>query len=167
MRYWIGAAVAFMLAIVQASSMEQFKILEVSPNLLLVMLCGWLVVRGLDDVLPMLLVGGITFGLVGLQSPGVVLLALLPIAGFGILRELHIIHSDLVLMLIIVAGSTIAYEIIMTASVMATGGVFDPQAALRATVVPAVIVNVCLAPFVYVFMRLLKGDARQGGLSFQ
>jgi cell shape-determining protein MreD len=166
MRYWIGAAVAFMLAIVQASSMEQFKILDVSPNLLLVMLCGWLVVRGLDDVLPMLLVAGITFGLVGLQSPGVVLLALLPIAAFGLLRELHIIHSDLVLMLIIVAGSTIAYEIIMTASVMATGGVFDPQAAFEAAVVPAVIVNVCLTPFVFIFMRLLRVDSREGRLSF-
>lgn len=166
MRYWIGAAVAFMLAIVQASSMEQFKILDVSPNLLLVFLCGWLIMRGLDDVLPMLFVAGVTFGLIGLQPPGVVLLALLPVAGFGLLRELHIIHSDLVLLLIIVAGSTLAYEAVMAASVMATGGVFDPQAAFEAAVVPATIVNVALAPLVYIFMRLLKPDAREGRLSW-
>lgn len=167
MRYWIGALIAFLLAIVQASSMEQFKIIGVSPNLLLVMLVGWLVVRGLDDVLPMLFVGGVTFGLVGLQPPGVVLLALLPIAGLGIVRELHVVHSDLVLMLLIVAGASIAYEVVMTGSVMATGGVLDPMAALEATVVPVMIVNVCLAPFVYGFMRLLKVEARQGRLSFQ
>ena len=54
MRYWIGAAIAFLLALVQASSIEQFKILGVSPNLMLVLLVSWLVVRGLDDVLPMI-----------------------------------------------------------------------------------------------------------------
>jgi cell shape-determining protein MreD len=166
MRYWVGAAIAFLLAIVQASSMEQFKILDVSPNLLLVMLVGWLVVRGLDDVLPMLFVGGVTLGLVGLQPPGVVLLALLPIAGLGVLRELHIIHSDLVLMLLIVAGASVAYEIVMTGSVMATGGVLDPMAALESSVAPVMIVNVCLAPFVYVFMRLVKAERREGRISF-
>jgi hypothetical protein len=166
MRYWVGAAIAFLLAIVQASSMEQFKILDVSPNLLLVMLVGWLVVRGLDDVLPMLFVGGVTLGLVGLQSPGVVLLALLPIAGLGVLRELRIVHSDLVLMLLIVAGASVAYEVVMTGSVMATGGVLDPVAALESSVAPVMIVNVCLAPFVYVFMRLVKVERREGRISF-
>ena len=166
MRYWVGAAIAFFIAIVQASSMEQFKILDVSPNLLLVMLVGWLVVRGLDDVLPMLFVGGVTFGLVGLQPPGVVLLALLPIAGLGVLRELHVVHSDLVLTLLLVAGASVAYEVVMAGSVMATGGVLDPMAALESSVAPVMIVNVCLAPFVYAFMRLVKAERREGRISF-
>ena len=75
MRYVTGAAIAFMLALVQASSVEQFRIIGVAPNLLLVFLVSWLVVRGLDDVLPMVAVAGITLGLVGLQTPGLALLA--------------------------------------------------------------------------------------------
>jgi len=165
-RYWTGAVIAFFLAIVQASSVEQFKILGVSPNLLLVFLVAWLVVRGLDDVLPMLFVAGVTFGLVGLQPPGVILLALLPIAGFGVLRELHVVHSDLILVVLLVFGASLMYEIVILGSIMATGGVLEVATGLRATVVPAAIVNVGLAPPVYFVMRFAKPAQRRGQLSF-
>ena len=166
MRYWTGAAIAFGLALVQASSVEQFKILGVSPNLMLVFLVAWLVVRGLDDVLPMLLVSGVTLGLVGLQPPGVVLLALLPVAALGVVRELHIVHSDFVLALLLIIPATLAYETVMLLSVMATGGALDLIEGLRATVVPVAIVNVALMPLVFGMMRFAKPANRRGQLSF-
>jgi cell shape-determining protein MreD len=153
---------AVFLALLQASSIEQFKILGVAPNLLLVLLVAWLVVRGLDDVLPMLFVAGLTLGLIGSQTPGLVLLALLPIAGFGVVRELHVVHSDAVLVLALVLASTVAYEMILLASVMATGGVLDVRAAFMHAVVPATLVNVALALPVWVVMRFAKPvDARR------
>jgi cell shape-determining protein MreD len=162
MRYWIGGTLAVFLALLQASSIEQFKILGVAPNLLLVLLVAWLVVRGLDDVLPMLFVAGLTLGLIGSQTPGLVLLALLPIAGFGVVRELHVVHSDAVLVLALVLASTVAYETILLASVMATGGVLDVRAAFMHAVVPATLVNVALALPVWVVMRFAKPvDARR------
>src|SRR5450759_4126284 len=109
MRYWTGSAIAILLALLQASSVEEFRVLGVTPNLLLVLLVSWLVVRGLDDVLPMIAVAGVTIGFVWLQTPGLVLLALLPIAGLGILRELHVIHSDILLVLAFVLAATVAY----------------------------------------------------------
>jgi cell shape-determining protein MreD len=166
MRYWTGAVIACFLAIVQASSVEQFKILGVSPNLMMVFLVAWLVIRGLEDVLPMVFVAGVTFGLVGLQSPGVVLLALLPIAAFGAFREMHVIHSDLVLVLVLVFGASLAYEVVTLASVMATGGGFDVFVALQATAIPAAIVNVAIAGPVYFVMRLGKPTERRGRLSY-
>jgi len=165
-RYWTGAVIAFFLAIVQASSVEQFKVLGVSPNLLLVFLVAWLVIRGLDDVLPMIFVAGVTFSLVGLQSPGLVLLALLPVAGFGVLRELHVVHSDLILVLLLVFAASLAYELVILGSIMATGGPLDVSTALRATVVPAAMVNVALAPVVYGMMRFARPAQRRGQLSF-
>lgn len=166
MRYWIGAAVALFIALLQASSIEQFKVLSVTPNLLLVLLVSWLVVRGLDDVLPMIAVAGITIGFVGLQTPGLVLVALLPIAGLGVLREMHVIHSDILMVLAFVLAATIAYEFIMVASVMLTGGGYDVLAALRSAVVPAAIVNVAIATPVYVLMRLAKSPAHRNRLAY-
>ncbi len=166
MRYWTGAVIAFFLAIVQASSVEQFKILGVSPNLLLVFLVAWLVVRGLDDVLPMILVAGVTFGFVGLQSPGVILLALLPVAGFGLVRELHVLHSDVLLTLLIVLGASLAYEAIMIGSVLATGGVLDVANGARGVMLPTAVVNLALTPPIYFAMRLARPVHRQGQLSF-
>ena len=166
MRYWTGAAVALFLALLQASSIEQFKVVGVTPNLLLVLLVSWLVVRGLDDVLPMIAVAGTTIGFVGLQTPGLVLLALLPIVGLGLLREMHVIHSDLLLVLAFVAAATGAYESIIVASLVATGGGYDVVAALRSAVIPAAIVNVIITPPVYVVMRLARLSSRHNRLAY-
>ncbi len=166
MRYWTGAGIALFLALLQASSIEQFKVLGVTPNLLLVLLVTWLVVRGLDDVLPMIAVAGITMGFIGLQTPGLVLLALLPIAGLGVLRELHLIHSDLVLVLAFVLVATVAYESIIVATLVASGGGYDLAAALRSAIVPSALVNVMLTPPVYAVMRLAKPALRRNRLAY-
>ncbi|MHB8376917.1 MAG: hypothetical protein ACYDEB_08170, partial [Dehalococcoidia bacterium] len=124
------------------------------------------VVRGLDDVLPMIAVGGITLGLIGLQTPGLVLLALLPLAGLGVVRELRIVHSDFLLLLALVAAATIPYETVMLLGVMLTGGGRDLLAAFTRDIVPATAVNVAIAPPVYLVMRLARPDERGRRLSY-
>ena len=163
MRYIVGSLFAFFLAIVQASSIEQFHLLGVSPNLMLVMLVSWLVVRGLEDVLPMVAVCGVTFGLVGLQSPGLVLLALLcAIAAAGFVRELHVIHSELLLTALLVLAASLIYESILLAGLMATGGPLEPITGAREIIVPAALVNLIITPPVYFVMRLVRpADARR------
>ncbi len=166
MRYWTGGGIALFLALLQASSIEQFKVLGVTPNLLLVLLVSWLVVRGLNDVLPMIAVAGVTLGFVGLQTPGLVLIALLPIAGLGGLRELHVIHSDIVLVLAFVLAASVAYETIIIASLVVTGGGYDIITAFRSAVIPAAIVNVAITLPVYVVMRLAKPSDRRNRLAY-
>lgn len=166
MRYWTGSAAALFLALLQASSIEQFKVIGVTPNLLLVLLVLWLVVRGVGDVLPMIAVAGVTMGFIGLQTPGLVLLALLPIAALGALRELHVIHSDVLLALAFVVAATVAYELIIVASLMASGAGLDVLAALRSAVVPAAIVNVAITPPAYLVMRLAKPSDRRNRLAY-
>ena len=156
MRYWAGGAFAFFLALLQAASVEQFKVLGVAPNLMLVLIVSWLVVRGLGDVLPMIAVAGLTLSFVGLQSPGLVLLALLPVVGLGLVRELRVVHSDTLLVLALVAVSTSMYELVLLASVMATGGVLDARAALAGTLLPSVLVNLAITLPVHLVMRLAK-----------
>jgi hypothetical protein len=156
-RYLVGCFFAFVLAIVQASSVDQFRILGVAPNLMLVMLVAWLVVRGLDDVLPMVAVCGLTLGFVGLQTPGLILFALLaPLALFGVVRELHVIHSEAVLVTAIVLGASLMYETIVLLSVMATGGVIDLQRGFLEVVLPAAIVNLAIALPVHIAMRVAR-----------
>lgn len=162
MRYVIGGVFAFFLALVQASSIEQFRILGVAPNLMLVMLTAWLIVRGLEDVLPMVLVSGVTLGLVGLQAPGLVLVALVaPLAALGVIRELNIVHSDSLLMLAFVLGASLVYETVFLVSVMATGGVLDPAVGFSEVVLPAALVNLMIAIPVWFVIRLAKPSERR------
>ena len=166
MRYWVGGAFVVFLALVQASSVQQFNVLGVVPNLMLVLLVCWLVVRGLEDVLPMVGVAGITLGFIGLQTPGLVLLALLFVPAFGVVRELKVVHSEFLLALGIVAASTLAYESVMLASVMATGGPLQPLAAISNDVLPAVLVNLAITPPVLLLMRLARPVDRGRRLSY-
>jgi hypothetical protein len=167
MRYLFGAAAAFFLAMFQASSVEQFRILGVIPNLLLVILVCWLVVRGLDDVMPMIAVTGITLGFVGLQTPGFVLLALLlAMAPVGLMREMHVISSELLLTLALVALASLIYESVLLLGVMATGGVFDLRGGYADVVLPAAGVNILLAPPVYLVMRLARPHAARNRYAY-
>jgi uncharacterized membrane protein YjgN (DUF898 family) len=165
-RYWVGGLLVFGFALVQASSVQQFHVLGVSPNLMLVLLVSWLVVRGLDDVLPMIAVAGVALGLIGLQTPGLVLLALLPVALLGTVREMHVVHSDLVLVLALVAGASVAYESMMVLSVMVTGGARDVVAAFTRDIGPAIVVNLAITLPVYFVMRFAKPTERRHRLSY-
>lgn len=169
MRYMIGGGLACLLALVQASSIEQFRILGVAPNLMLVMLTVWLTVRGLDDVLPMVAVAGVTLGFVGLQTPGLVLLALLvPLAPLGVVRALGIVHSESLLVVSFVLAASLAYETVLLAGVLASGGVFDLRAAFAGVILPAAAVNLMIALPVYLVMRLARPAAprRRNAYSF-
>jgi len=167
MRYVLGGFAAFFLAMFQASSVEQFRVLGVIPNLMLVLLVCWLVVRGLEDVLPMVAVTGITLGFIGLQTPGFVLLALLlAIIPAGVLRELHIVSSELVLTLVLVGLASLIYETALVLGVMATGGVFDARGGAGDVVLPAAAVNLLLTPPVYIVMRLAKPRASRNRYAY-
>ncbi|HEX5479106.1 MAG TPA: hypothetical protein VFY79_05245 [Dehalococcoidia bacterium] len=166
MRYWVGGLLVFGFALVQASSVQQFHPLGVVPNLMLVLLVSWLVVRGLDDVLPMIAVAGVTLGLIGLQTPGLVLLALVPVALLGVVREMHIVHSDVVLVLALVACASAAYESVMVLGVIAMGGGRDIIAALTRDIGPAIVVNLAITLPVYFVMRFAKPTERRHRLSY-
>jgi len=167
MRYVVGGVIGVLLALVQVSSVQQFVLLGVAPNLVLVMLVCWLVVRGLDDVLPMVAVCGVTLGLIDLQTPGLVLLALvIAIAATGAIRELHIVHSEIVLTLALVAAASIIYEGILFLHVLATGGVFEPLQGLLNAVLPAAAVNVVIAVPVYLLMRLARPAGQRNAYSW-
>ncbi len=162
MRYWTAGVLVLFVALFQAASVDQFRILGVAPNVVLVLLVAWTVVRGLDDVLPMIAIAGITLGFVGLQTPGLVLLALLPLAAVGLLREMHIVHSDLMLVLGLVLAASLMYESILLLAVAATGGTGDLLLGVRHAVLPAAVVNLAITPPIYFVMRLAKpADARR------
>ncbi|MBI2723611.1 MAG: hypothetical protein HYX50_00975 [Chloroflexi bacterium] len=166
MRYWFGALIAFALALVQASSIQQFRLLGVAPNLMFVLLACWLVVRGLEDALPMIAVAGITLGLIGLQTPGLVLLALLPLAVLGVARELHIVHSEFVLALLLVATASLAYEGVLLLAVLVSGGVLDIGTAWTRDILPATVVNVALTPPMFLLMRLARPQQPRRRLAY-
>ena len=79
---------------------------------------------------------------------------------------MHVVHSDLLLVLAFVAAATVAYESIIVVSLVVSGGGYDLIAALRSAVLPGAIVNVVITPPVYVVMRLAKPTNRRNRLAY-
>jgi rod shape-determining protein MreD len=162
MRYAVGGLAACLIALVQASSAQQFEMLGVVPNVLLVIVIAWLVVRGPDDVLPMAGVAGVLIGLIGVQTPGLALLAMvLAVAAGALVRELHVVHSDFVLAALLTLGGSMIYELVVLAGAMAAGAALEPAAALRYAVLPAAAVNLSLLPPIFFVMRLAGAPPRR------
>ena len=167
MRYLLGALIAAALALVQVSSAQQFYLLGVSPSLVLVFLVCWLVVRGLDDVLPMVAVTGLLIGMIDLQTPGLVMLALVAaIAAAGFVRELHVVHSETLLVIALVLMSSVIYEGVLFLSVLATGGPFAPVDGLVDTILPAALVNLVITLPVYLLMRLARPASQRNAYTW-
>ena len=90
---------------------------------------------------------------------------MMPVVAFGMVREARLIHSDVVLVVALVAASTVGYELVLLAGVMLTGGVLDMATALSRAVVPAVIVNLAITAPVYAVMRVAKPHGDRHRLS--
>jgi hypothetical protein len=89
-----------------------------------------------------------------------------PVALLGVVREMHIVHSDVVLVLALVACASAAYESVMVLGVIAMGGGRDIIAALTRDIGPAIVVNLAITLPVYFVMRFAKPTERRHRLSY-
>jgi rod shape-determining protein MreD len=78
--YYIGAALVLFTALLEASVLPLFRIEGVQPNLTLVLLMAWLIIRGAEEAYVLIPIGGIFIGLVDGALMGTALLALAPVA---------------------------------------------------------------------------------------
>jgi rod shape-determining protein MreD len=84
--YYVGIALVVLSALVEASVLPLFRVQGLQPNLTLVLLMTWLIVRGAEEAYVLIPVGGIFLGLVDGALMGTALLALAPVA---ILQEVR------------------------------------------------------------------------------
>jgi rod shape-determining protein MreD len=160
MKYFIAAVAAFLIAIIYVAALPSWRILGVTPNLVLIFVACWAMLRGQSEAMVVVPIAALASDLATSYPLGTSLLALAPVVLLAALYDRQVIETDFVPTLAVVAISSLAYGIITIAVLTATGHDIPWFAALRVAVLPSIIVNALFTPIIYLPIRWFTPSRR-------
>ncbi len=158
---WVALVLGLLgLVLLQTSSIPAFELFGVAPNVLLVMLCCWAVVRDQEEAMLLVPLAGIFIGLLSFQGTAVSVAAFAPIVVLATLRSVFSrgvqmgLRTEYVWVLGLVVTATLLHFITFAVAVEVEGSRIDWGAAVTDRMLPAVLVNVGIALALYWVVRL-------------
>ncbi len=142
------------LALLQTSAVPAFELFGVAPNLLLVVLCCWAVVRGPTEVMILIPLAGVWIGLLSFQGMAESVAALLPIVLIAALRNALQPRGEYFWALAVVIVATVLHFAAIAVAIEVEGSTIDWLAAITDVLIPSVVINVVVALLVYWLIRL-------------
>lgn len=152
----MAAVAAFFLAIIYVSALPYWRILGVTPDLVLIFAACWAMLRGQKEAMLVVPLAGLLRDLVTSDPLGTSMLALAPIVLLATLREFKVVETDFLPTLAVVVFGSFAYGLISMAVLAASGQEVPWLTALAVTVLPSAIVNALFTPIVYLPLRWLS-----------
>ena len=161
MSYYVGIPLIVILALIEASVLPLFRVAGLQPNLVLVCLVAWLMVRGSTEAFVLIPVGGIALGLVDGAPLGAALLALAPIAFLQEIRGSRLSESGLVLTIAFTVLMTLTYNGIYFLVYAGAGEAGSALSSLLDVMVPTTFLNVVTLAPVYLLLSLSNQGTRR------
>ncbi len=149
-----------LLVLLQTSAVPAFEILGVAPNILLVMLCCWAVVRVEAESLVLVPLAGLLIGLLSFQGTAESIAAFAPIVLLAALKGVvssgarMALRTEYFWTLAIVIVATLLHFTALAVAVVVAGSRIAWVSALTDRMVPSVVVNVLIGLIVYWLVRL-------------
>jgi len=144
-------------ALLQSSFVSQLSMLNVKPDIVLVLLACWGIVSGPQQAFLGVLLGGFTLDILSGTPLGVSALALTPAAAFTLVTEMKLLESDIILAAVVSFAGTLAYygvfEFVLL-SIQEQPG-WPPD--FFSIILPAATINTVLTPLFFWFARYLSG----------
>jgi rod shape-determining protein MreD len=159
-RYPIAIAGCFLAATLTAALTPYVKVLGVTPDLLLIFVACWAMVRGRAEAMVVVPLAGLLRDLMTSDPVGTSVLALAPIVFLSSLRDLRPVESDFLPAVAVVATATFAYAVISMAVLTAVGDEVPWWTGTLRVTVPAMAVNALFAVIIYAPMRWLTPRPR-------
>ena len=106
MSYYVGLPLLLLVALLEVSVAPMFRVAGLQPNLMLVLLIAWLIVRGAGEAFILAPVGGVLLGLVDGAPAGTALIGLAPLAFLQDLRGSQLREGGLIM--------AVAFTIVMS-----------------------------------------------------
>ena len=151
----IAVGVMLVAALVQATLISRIRFLGACPNLILVMVVSWALLRGVPAALPIAFVAGLFFDLLAglpLGASSLGLMATTFLAGLGTRR---VFASNVLWPAFIVALATPLYAFFVLVALQFNGLTIDWAEMAVQVVAPEMVLNVLLTLVVYPIMRWL------------
>jgi len=153
------------LTLLQTSAIPAFELLGVAPNLLLVTLCCWAVVRDQREALLMVPLAGVWLGLLSHQGMAESVAAYVPLIVVAGLHDQIRPPNEYAWALAVIIVATVLHFFAVAAALQIDGASVDWVAAMTDVGVPSVLTNLAIGAIVYWLVRLptpragFSGDA--------
>jgi rod shape-determining protein MreD len=155
MNQYLSFAILFCLSLLQSTVMPRITLLGVHPDLVLMAVISWSLLRGSEEGMLWALIGGVIMDLLSGAPFGICTLALL-IASFASgLGQHHIMRADLLIPVIVIPPATLVYHLILLGALAALGWRAEWNTSLRRVVLPSMLINSLGMPVVYLLVRWL------------
>jgi len=152
------------VALIQTTVLSRIDLLGAHPNLLLLVVLIWAVVRGLDEGLVWAFVGGLILDLLSggpLAATALALLSAAYLAGQSLGEE---VGSVALRVTVLAALGALAYHVVLLLILSWTGHAVSWGSSLARVGVPSVVLNAVLAPVVLQPMRWLEQATDRDGV---
>lgn len=137
------------IVILQTTAMPHLTILGVKPDLVLLVVISWSLLRGAKEGVIWALVGGIGLDLLSGAPFGTSTVALLVLSLLAGMGELSVFRTHIALPLIATLLATLAYDLFFLLLLHMRGYSIAWADSLIKVVLPSTLLNVLLAPFIY------------------
>ena len=161
MSYYVGITLVFFVALMEASVLPMFRVLDLQPNLTLVLLVAWLIIRGAEEALVLIAVGGVVLGLVDGAPMGTALVALAPMALLQELRGSHLHGGGLIMAIAFVLLMTLTYNFTFMLVSTLQGQSGDWLVAATRVIIPTAFINAVVLVPLYAAFSFVNPEPRR------
>ena len=161
MSYYAGIGLVFFAALLEASVLPLFRVEGVQPNLTLVVVMAWLIVRGADEAFVLIPVAGLFIGLVDGALMGTALLALAPAAVLQDFRGAHLSERGLLMAVVFTVIMSLMYNYTYLLVFTLQGEAGSWAEATAQVVLPVTFINVAILLPIYFALSLAKPQTRR------
>ena len=148
------------LALVQSSVLPHMTVLGVKPELVLLVVVSWTLLRGLTEGLTWAFVGGLWIDLLSGGPFGFSSLALVLIAFLASLLEANLFREHIVLLMMIMTAASLLYGALYLLLLRLDSHPAATLPALWRVVIPAALYTSLLTPFIFPPVRWLHRITR-------
>jgi rod shape-determining protein MreD len=146
--YYIGVPLLILVALIEVSVAPMFRIYGLQPNMVLVLLIAWLMVRGASEAFILAPIGGVVLGLVDGAPAGTALIGLAPLAFVQDLRGSQLREGGLIMAVAFAIIMSFFYNYVHLGVYTLQGQAGDWLTASLRIITPTALLNVAvLLPF--------------------
>ena len=155
MNAYLTIAALVIVAMLQSTVMPRIMVLGVHPDLMLLVVTSWSLLRGAHEGMFWALVGGIAVDLFSGAPFGVFTLSLLIASFLSSLGERNVFRLDLLIPILVIPLATLVQNAMMLGLLWVLREPANWGAGFARVIFPAMLVNTISMPVVYLAMRTL------------
>ncbi len=159
--WWVATSILLGAALAQSSLLPAAGLVRGRPDLVLLCVVVWAVLRGAREALPWAFVGGLLLDLLSGGPFGASALALVLVAFCASAGEIGVFRNAYVLPLLATFWGSVLYGALLLFLLASFGRPVEWLPALRHVVVPGALLNTVCAPLVYALLSRVERRTRR------